>query len=82
MWLIPFLCVKRQERRQEKMKDEGWGFFFEKCIKTKETPDELSHNDSKKKKKPSDESFVRRFRILPVFSIMYMIRIRFSGPRK
>ena len=32
-----------------------------------------------RKKKPSDESFVRK---LPVFSIMYMIRIRFSGPRE
>ena len=36
----------------------------------------------REKKKPSDESFVRKFRILPVFSSMYMIRIRFSCPRE
>ena len=44
----------------------------------KNPPDELSHNDSKKSR--SDELFVRKFRILPVFSNIYMIRIRFFGP--
>ena len=34
------------------------------------------------KKKASDEFFVRKFRILPVFSIICMIRIRFSGSRE
>ena len=33
--------------------------------KLKKTPDELSHNDSEKS--PSDELFVRKFKILPVF---------------
>ena len=36
----------------------------------------------RKKKKPSDELFVRKFRILPMFSIIYMIRIRIFGPRE
>ena len=43
-------------------------------------PDESAHNVSKKS--PSDEIVVRKFRILPVFSIIYMIRIRIFGPRE
>ena len=34
------------------------------------------------KKSPSDETIRSKFRILPVFSIIYMIRIRFFGPRE
>ena len=35
-----------------------------------------------RKKIPSDEVFVRKFRFLPVFSIVYLIRIRIFGPRE
>ena len=34
------------------------------------------------KKSPSDELFVKKFRILLVFSIIYLIRIRIFGPRE
>ena len=35
-----------------------------------------------REKSPSDELLVRKFRMLPVFTIIYMIRIRIFGPRE
>ena len=61
VWFFPFLCVKREERRQEKNEREEMKKCFLNVSKPKKKPDELLHNDSKKK--PSDESFVRKFRI-------------------
>ena len=47
-------------------------------------PDELAQNVSKKKKKPSRTNyssiFSSKVQNLTVFSIIYMIRIRFFGP--
>ena len=70
---------KREEARQEKGQDED-DFFFKKCFKTPNAPDELAQNVSKKSL--SDENvlvFPSKVQNLTVFSIIYMIRIRFFG---
>ena len=68
----------------EKMKrDRGGFFFFENVSRPSNPPDELAQNVSKKKKSPSDELFLHfssKVQNLTVFSIIYMIRVRFSGP--
>ena len=61
---------------KEEMKEEM--ILLENVSNQQNPPDEFAQNVSKKF--PSDEFFVRKFRILPVFSIIYMIRIRFSAP--
>ena len=66
--------------QREREKERGKEKELKNVAKPKKTPDELSRSDSKKS--PSDEIFVRKLRILPVFSIIYMIRIRFFGPRE
>ena len=63
-------------KREDERRDDS----VQQCLKTKNPPDELAHEDSEKS--PANESFVRKFRILPVFSVIYMIRIRFFGPRE
>ena len=63
---------------------EKRGFFCENVLEPSNPPDELAQHVSKKKK-PSDELFLHfssKVQNLTVFSIIYMIRIRFFGPRE
>ena len=61
-------------------------FFFSKIVsRPLNPPDELTQNVSKKKKSPSDELFLHfseKVQNLTVFPIIYMIRIRYFGPRE
>ena len=60
---------KRREREESDIMRREREKELKNVSKTKKTPDELSHNNA----------FVRKFRILPVFSIIYTIRVRFSS---
>ena len=62
-----------EERRGIEMKREERGFFL---WKTSQTRKSARHSRTI----PVDELFVRRLRILPVFSNIRMIRIRIFGP--
>ena len=65
----------------EKMKRDR-GDFFKNDSRPSNPPDELAPNVSKKKSL-SDELFLHfsaKVQNLTVFSIIYMIRIRFFGP--
>ena len=65
----------RDERREIEMKrEERRNDFVEKCIKPRKSARRFS-STCFEQKSPSDEFFVEKFRILPVFSIIYMIRI-------
>ena len=73
--------MKEKMKRREK-KEKMLFFFSKKCFKTLNPPDELTENVSKKNPRRTNYSsiFLYKFRILPFFSFMYMIRIRFFGP--
>ena len=64
---------KRMKREIEMKRGERRDDFVGKCLKTKKTPDELAQACFEKQA-PSDEFFFPKFRILPVFSIIYMIQ--------
>ena len=69
--------IERREERQDKKREEA----RQKKRKTLKPADELAQNVSKKIL--SDELFLHFFskvQNLTVFSIIYMIRIRFFGP--
>ena len=70
---------KREDEREDEREERRYD-VVEKRLKPKNPPDEKAHHDSKKC--PPDELFVRKFRISPVFSIIYMVRIRIFGPRE
>ena len=55
----------KRDRDERRERDERRDDSVEQCLKTKNPPDELPHNDSEKS--PSIELFVRKFRTLPVF---------------
>ena len=61
--------MKRDRDERGERRDD---FVENVSSQKKNPPDELSHTASKKTS-PSDELFVRKFRILPVFSFVYMI---------
>ena len=66
--------IERERHYEKRQRDE-------KCLKPEKT------RQTKclmviLKKSPLDALFVRTFRILPVFSIIYLIRIRIFGSRK
>ena len=66
---------------EEKMGEKGEEIpLLRNVLNQKDPPDELSRNDSKKSL--SDELFVRKIRILPLISVICMIRIRIFGPRE
>ena len=74
---------RENERENEEKRKEGkYVFFFQKNVSRPSTPpDELAQNVSKKS--PSDEFFLHfssKVQNPTVFSIIYMIRIRFVGP--
>ena len=56
-------------------------FFSENVSGPSNPPDELAHNVSKKNSRRTNYSsiFCSKVQNLTVFSIIYMIRIRFSG---
>ena len=55
--------------------------FSQKCLRTLKPPDELAQNVSKKEKpfRTNYSSIFSKVQNLTVFSIIYMIRIRFFG---
>ena len=73
--------MKRE--RETETRDERKDDFVEKCLKPEKPPDELAQNVAKKipfgRIIPHFSSNVQN---LTVFSIVYMIRIRFFGPRE
>ena len=77
-----FSVSVRQERREKTREDEREEMKIFYNVSNKNKKRQTNCYTMIRKKKPSDESFVRKFRIFPVFSIVYMIRIRFSGPRE
>ena len=80
---VVFSVSVREERREKTRDDEREEMkkcFLEKCLKTKKS--QTKCHIMIRKKNPSDESVLRKFRILPVFSFVFMIRIRFFVPRE
>ena len=68
---------------KEKMKRERGGFFLKKNVsEPSNPPDELAQHVSKKNPRRTNYSsiFLSKVQNLTVFSIIYMIRIRFFGP--
>ena len=67
---------------KEKMKDKIKESREKNVRGPSNEPNELAPNVSKKIPSRTNYSsiFLRKFRILPFFSIIYMIRIRFFGP--
>ena len=86
VWLTPFLCVKRKEKREkEEREDERENVFFPKSVSRPSNPPDESAQHVSKKKTPSDELFLHissKFQNLTVFSIIHMIRVRFFGPKR
>ena len=71
----------KRKWREIKMKRGDREDFSKKCFRTLKPPDELGQNVSKKFL--SDELFLHfssKVQNLTVFSLVYMIRIRFFGP--
>ena len=67
---------------RDKMKRDGGDFFFEKCLRTLQPATWISPKCFRTKSL-SDELFLHfssKVQNLTVFSIIYMIRIRFFGP--
>ena len=69
--------IKMRKKRKE-MKEEM--ILSKNVSNQRKTPDELAQNVSKKNPFPTKISFSSRVQNLTVFSIIYMIRIRFFGP--
>ena len=72
----------RQEKRKWRDRDERRDDFFQKNSRPSNPPDELAQNVSKKNPRRTNYSsiFSSKVQNLTVFSIIYMIRIRFFGP--